>query len=497
MRRSAAPIACYTLLALLVFPVFPHFVSPNEFTRWALAAAIVEDRSIEITRFVAMLGGGNFEDVSQSNGRLYSNKAPGAALVGLPGYAVARVVVGPPTPSTMRWTLSAMRVAAATLPLLFLAWAFARAGGRVTPLLFATPLFAYGLLNFSHALAAAALFGAWMLLFVDDRPLLAGVLIGLAALSEYPTAIGGAVLIACAWRRAHRIIAGAIPFAIMLALYNRIAFGSFLTLSSGSERNAAFRQIAGEGLFGVGVPKITTLLRLLFDPARGLFIFSPILVVALLALPHAWRAMRASALIALLLVPISILLLYSGYPNWHGGWSVGPRYLVPAIPFLLFPLAYTRPTRLEAMLLGASAVAVVGTSLMFPFPDVSFPLPWATVGGSLLQQGLVAPNLLHFVARALAITVPFALVTLAVAISSQDRGWLAAGAAAMIAISVGYVQLRPPSLTQRLRIGFIEEVYFERTGAMQGALPGGAPLPPRAVARAEQEKRLPPTSWPF
>jgi hypothetical protein len=53
-----------------------------------------------------------------------------------------------------------------------------------------------------------------------------------------------------------------------------------------------------------------------------------------------------------------------------------------------------------------------------------------------------------------------------------------------------------PSLTARLRMGYIEEVYFERPGAMSRAV-GGLPLPPRAIARSQHEKTLPPTSWPF
>src|SRR4029077_9539320 len=120
------PITIYAALAVIVFPVFPHFVSPNEFSRWSLAAAIVEDHSIDITRFVHMLGDVNFEDAAERGGRLYSNKAPGAAFIGLPGYAAARLFVGPPTAANMRLSLTAMRLFAATIPLLALAWVMFR-----------------------------------------------------------------------------------------------------------------------------------------------------------------------------------------------------------------------------------------------------------------------------------------------------------------------------------------------------------------------------------
>ncbi|HXH40751.1 MAG TPA: hypothetical protein VNN08_19120, partial [Thermoanaerobaculia bacterium] len=352
--RLPIPAILYALLALIVIPVFPHFVSPNEMSRWATAASLVEFHSFEITPLLPLLGGNAFEDASEVDGRIYSNKAPGAALAGLPAYALARTIAGAPSAATIRMTANAMRLLAATVPLLLLAWAVARAAARrgasperieviVLALLFATPLFAYGLLNFSHALTAAALFGAWAFLFNEHNDAryayAAGALLGLATISEYPCAIAALVLLACAWRRAPRIIAGALPFAIGLAIYDRLLFGSVFALSSGNERNAQFRSMAREGVFGIGLPQPSTLLRLLFDPSRGLFVFAPILLVALFALPRAWRGLPREAFLALVLVPAALILFYSGYPNWHGGWSVGPRYLVPAIPFLLFPLA--------------------------------------------------------------------------------------------------------------------------------------------------------------
>jgi hypothetical protein len=497
--------ALYALLALLVIPVFPHFVSPNEMSRWATAAALVDLHTFEITPLLPLLGGPAFEDASEVNGRIYSNKAPGAAIAGLPAYAIARAVAGPPSAISMRWTANAMRLLAATLPLLLLAWAMARAaaglGARperiditVLALLFATPLFAYGLLNFSHALTAAALFGAWILLFVERHEYGAGALIGLATISEYPCAIAGGILLLCAWRRAPRIIAGALPFAVCLGIYNRLLFGSVFALSSGNERNAEFRSLARQGVFGIGLPQPATLLRLLFDPSRGLFVFAPILIVAVVGFSRMRRVLPRDAFLALLLVPASLLLFYSGYPNWHGGWSVGPRYLVPAIPFLLFPLAFMATTIIEWIALGASIAAVVPLTLTFPFADRSFAAPWSTLALPLLRDGLVAPNLFHLIAHPLAVAAPFAIVAVALAVvSKRNLLFVVLGAGVMLGIGAC---LPAPTLTTRLRIGYIEEVYFEQPGAM-GRSVGGLPVPPRALARARSEQVLPPTSWPF
>jgi len=505
-RRAggATTAALYALLALIVIPIFPHFVSPNEMSRWATAAALTEFHTFEITPLLPLLGGDAFEDASEVDGRIYSNKAPGGTLIGLPAYALGRAMAGPPSAATMRMTANAMRILAATVPLLLLAWAMAWAAAKsgakperidviVFVVLFATPLFAYGLLNFSHALTAAALFGAWAFLFIDRHDYAAGALIGMATISEYPCAIAGVVLVAIAWRRAPRIIAGALPFAVGLAVYNKLLFGSIFALSSGNERNAQFRAMAREGIFGIGLPQPATFLRLLFDPSRGLFIFAPILLIALAALPRARRALSREAFLGLVLVPIALIVFYAGYPNWHGGWSVGPRYLVPAIPFLLFPLVFAASSIIEWIAIGASIAAVVPLTLTFPFPDRSFAAPWSTLALPLLRDGLVAPNLFHLAARPLAIAVPFAIVLIAIAVTSKRNAIFVALGCILMFLGA----LAPTlTLTNRLRLGYIEEVYFEQPGAMSRAV-GGLPVPPRAIARARAEEMLPPTSWPF
>ena len=118
--RHVVPVILYAILAILVIPVFPHYVSPNEFSRWDLAVAIVDFHTIEVTRAVAATNTEN-EDLSAIDGRKYSNKAPGAAFVGLPAYAFARWIVGPPSPHNMRVTLTAIRLLGSTLPAILLA----------------------------------------------------------------------------------------------------------------------------------------------------------------------------------------------------------------------------------------------------------------------------------------------------------------------------------------------------------------------------------------
>jgi len=85
----------------------------------------------------------------------------------------------------------------------------------------------------------------------------------------------------------------------------------------------------------------TRLLRvygLLLSPGKGLFLYSPALLLALPGLPALWRRERLVTGFVLGVV-LAYLGLYSGYGMWYGGLCWGPRFLVPIIPLLTIPLA--------------------------------------------------------------------------------------------------------------------------------------------------------------
>ena len=517
----------YTLLALLAVPVFPHFLSPNEFSRWALAASLVERGTPEISSVLPLLGPA-FEDVSENDGRVFSNKAPGAALVALPGYLLARPFAGPPSASSMRPVLWAMRLFGATLPAVLLALVLfhaavrfgaspSRAASTVFALLFATPLFAYGLLLFSHALVAACLFGAWVALFLPGDPsrafrrdALAGALLGLAVLSEYPAAAPAGVLVLCAVipapRRALAVLAGGAPFAVALGAYDLACFGGVFELSSAHEREASFQALLSTGLFGFSLPSPEILLHLLADPSKGLLVFSPFLLLW----PGAFRASRdvlpRDARLALALAPLSLLLLFAGFPSWHGGFTVGLRYLVAALPFLVFPFVFRKASLGEMVLVGAATVAVCGTTLAFPFVPPGFAVPWATFSGFFFEKGLTGPNVLHLVAPAAARFVLPAIVAVAAYFllegkrDEKRRAGLAFFCGVMAYAFLGFLlskqafHLSPSLLLQR---AYVADVYFERRGLLEEEITRTGTPQPRLLARRERELALPPPSFPF
>lgn len=496
--RPLLVVALYAVLAVLIIPVFPHFVSPNELSRWLLDASIVENGTIEVTRLAPLLGP-SFEDLSAVGGRLYSNKAPGTNLLSLPGYLAARLFT-----TQLRPLLTAERLAAATLPLVLLAFLFIRLGKRrqidddrcrvvVWILLFATPLFAYGLLLFSHALVASALFAAWYFLHEEPRDLLAGALLGLAVAAEYPIVVPAVILVAplVRSRRILAVIAGGAPFAIALGAYHTIAFGGPLRNPYPFSKVPEYQEFSTGGMFGIHLPSLTTAMRLLGDPTYGLFVFAPVLILAIPAMRTARSRMTPAAWWTLLLAPLSLLVLYAGYPFWHGGWNVGPRYLMPAVPFLTAPLLFAAPRKgwqiAEGVTAGASALATTLTTLVFPFVPGAFAFPWMSLALPLLGTGLVAPNLFHLVATPLALAVPFALVAFAAVVANR-RNTLYLFVGALLALVVGFREQTP---MQRMQRAYVAEVYFERRGSLPRV------LPPGLQRRRAAELRLPPPPWPF
>jgi len=80
------------------------------------------------------------------------------------------------------------------------------------------------------------------------------------------------------------------------------------------------------------------LVALLVGPGRSLFVYSPALVLALFGGRALVRRVPAAAWCAFAIV-VTRLLFVALRSDWWGGWAIGPRYLVPVIPFALLPLA--------------------------------------------------------------------------------------------------------------------------------------------------------------
>jgi hypothetical protein len=112
-------------------------------------------------------------------------------------------------------------------------------------------------------------------------------------------------------------------------------------------------------------------------PYRGIFFLSPVLLMSIYGI-IVWLREKTYAAEARLALAICgfFFLVNASFNGYHGGFSAGPRYLIPALPFLALPLvvAFTRWRRLT----GALAVISIAHQLLLTATDAQSPV---AVGG--------------------------------------------------------------------------------------------------------------------
>ena len=349
-RRPEAAIAA---LALTAYAWFFQGGGWNASVRFDLVRAVVEQGTIRIDGYETNTG-----DLAFRDGHYYCDKAPGLSFAAVPVYAAVLPLAGEGRlrgrfVSVAAWLATIVTVAVPSAVTAALVSVAARALGAslgwsaAVALAYAlgTLAFPYATLFYGHQPAAALLFAAFVLLLRAREgaasPLgMAGVglLLGAAVAVEYPSLLGCGVLIAYAavrvrpWPRLLWITAGAALPLAALGAYHAAAFGSPLTLPYAFSTDRPRHQTA---LFGFGLPSPRTAYALLFSRYRGLFYSAPWLLLAGPGAVRLWRRQgrRAEALV-ITAIPLAYLALNAGLNDWHGGAAVGPRHLVPALPFL-------------------------------------------------------------------------------------------------------------------------------------------------------------------
>lgn len=76
----------------------------------------------------------------------------------------------------------------------------------------------------------------------------------------------------------------------------------------------------------------------LFSPGKSVFLFCPPVVLGILGLSRLWRRNRALTVLAAA-TPVANLTLYSFRTQWEGSYCYGPRYLLPSLVLMCFPIA--------------------------------------------------------------------------------------------------------------------------------------------------------------
>ena len=360
-------------LVLIVFGYFFRCGGWNQNARYDAIFAFVEPgtsdyHTFHIDRFVANPKAGltNTGDWAYYNGHFYSNKAPGTTLIGIPIYTVIfhfEQLLG------ISWNHPYIEILNAYLLNFFLSIipaAFGivffyklmllygnssvRAASLSLILAFATFVFPYSTSLWGHVTAMSFIIFSLYCIEKKDSALLffAGLFAGLATLTDYlailPTLFLGILVL---WRDKRKLlfyIAGGIPSAIILLLYNNHCFGSPFAMSSSYSAPGFINPEKFLGLFGL--PDLRIIFELTFGLRRGIFLAAPILLFAIPALyflVKQKKEMKQSILIACCTV-ISFILVNASFNGWHGGHSIFSRYQIVALPFWIL-IASLLPNR--------------------------------------------------------------------------------------------------------------------------------------------------------
>jgi hypothetical protein len=367
---------------------FPRWADPNQNSRLDMVVAMVDGHTFQIDPYV-----GNTVDFAQVGNHYYSDKAPGSAVLGAGAYAAVKPLLALPMIQRLEARLGESEAFRSTLrpggtgilntkvrfaliqvllslllasvPTALLAVGMYRWLANVTPSVaprllttlaygLLSPAFAYAGAFYGHQLSAALLFGAFLLTFGGREKMGAARLIGIGALlavsvvTEYPSALIAVILglyVAAITLRQKRVAAlswlllASAPFVIAWLQYNTVVFGSPLNL--GYSYSTLWLSQHHTGFMSLTLPHWESLWGVTFGSFRGLFILSPVMLLAAAGFVAWWRSavLRAEFWVAFASA-VSMFGFTTASIMWWGGFAVGPRYLLPGLPFLALGLAH-------------------------------------------------------------------------------------------------------------------------------------------------------------
>lgn len=480
LRRGEGRLFLLLLVAYgWLFVFFAKINNPNELVRIYAARALVEDHTWAIghrTRIgdVGRVYGdwGYVNDKAlvctdprlsppACEGTLYAAKAPGPSVLAVPVLAVLRLS-GPLDKTSavfwLRWLWIILPTLVFWLALrrylvdtgvphdAALAVVLAGALGSLS--------LTYGQMFAGHQLAALCLGAAFLCGFWKDRPGWLGFFCAMSVAMEYPSA-PAALILGVAYLIQRRrslgwIVLGGLPWALVLVQFHWSAFGAPWSTPYSHLENPGFVRDLAPGLMGISIPTGERFYGSLFAPYLGLLFWAPWIALALVP--------RRS-------VPFAVVAYYLVFQIthalWRSGWTVGPRYITPLVPFAAIcaaRLLRERP-RLLPLFGGLAAAGVAATGLAsavcqgFPLEVVN---PLREVVWPLLSHGYVPRNPLQ------ALGVPglwsalpyFAALAVAAALLLR-RSWLAPAVAAVVIAA----QWLTPGSPERGAVHFLASVW--------------------------------------
>lgn len=404
-RPRFSVVAAVFLVLLGSYAFFWQSRDWNSASRLMLTYALGDRGTIRLDGLEQQTG-----DRSYYRGHHYSDKGPGYSLLAWPVYRLVRGTFGLPEhplnqagfahwPSDYGVTLATSGLLTALAGgLLTILSARLGCGPRRAALVglaygLATPAWVYATLAYGHQATATFLLIAFACLWDEGRsrwPRLrafgAGGLAAYAAVVELSVGPVAAILglfllvkvIRGRWPTSAigTFALGALGPTLILLGYNTIAFGSPLNLGYAYHVIPRFRELHGQGNpLGLRLPRWELTASLLLSRYRGLLFYAPLLALAPLGWWRLGRQRRWSVLWTTLAIAVVVFLVNLSYPEWTGGWSTGPRLLLPLLPFAMLAVAAALGGFGRWLTTIAVPLAIVGALLIGMFLGVGGRIP--------------------------------------------------------------------------------------------------------------------------
>ena len=393
--RWFAVVLAVTVTAYVLCPV-----ATSTDSRWTLylAMSLLREKDVDLDEYAHLMEDGDFR-VVYHDGHIYSYFPVAAPLLVVPYvWVVDRVfpwrfptdlagyllVHFPDSRVSRLEQIAAAIVAACAAGIVYLVVS-SRLDTRRALLL--TFVFAFGTSMFStasralwqHGLSVLCLSAAlWILLRPEhsgSRLLMAGALLGISFVVRPTNSISIFILtIYVLLNRRDRLVpysAGLLIPIALLILYSLRVYGDPLPAYYQPQR------------LGTNTEFLSAALGNLVSPNRGLFVSSPILILAVAGAYSQFRNGQMSLghpapFLAAILVGHWIAI--STFDNWYGGWSLGPRLFTDVLPYFIYflipVLQAARLSSLGQLRAAFGALLMLSSLVHFRYATSIYPFLW-------------------------------------------------------------------------------------------------------------------------
>jgi hypothetical protein len=150
-----------------------------------------------------------------------------------------------------------------------------------------------------------------------------------------------------------------------------------------------------QGIYAIQWPDAENALNLLVSPTRGLFFWTPFLLLAFIGYPQLARETRSLFWLAYIIPLLQIIVISGRTWDWQAGPTLGPRYLAPILPVLSLPCAFAaqRQIGLSVLLATYSIVITTAATLTNAMPEAEIYNPLLDVHLQDFLRGEFSPNL--------------------------------------------------------------------------------------------------------